>query len=418
MKKYKVGGAVRDELLGLVPEDDDYVIVGATPEQMLALGYQQVGADFPVFLHPVTREEHALARTERKSGWGHKGFVTAYDPNVTLFDDLVRRDLTINAMAKDEDGRLIDPHGGRKDLQDGILRAVSPAFAEDPLRVLRIARFAARYGFAIDPETADMCRQVAASDEFAGLTAERVGGELMKALGTAQPEQFFRALASLDALHQHFPEIHDLIGQSQPEEHHPEGDAFEHTMLVLRQAASMTKDVDLRFAALVHDLGKGLTPKELLPKHHGHEEAGVPLVAALSHRLRLPTDTRRKGQVAARYHAYVHRIEEMNASRISRLADEIGATHSRGNVELLSLIGLCDRRGRLGREDADYPQAAYFEGVMDAVAGAKFRDRFTPEEIRGMSVERRQNEQARMRVDAVKSWLHDRHHADSTAPAP
>ena len=420
MRTYLVGGAVRDLLLDIKPKDRDYVVVGATAQQMLDLGFQHIDADFPVFLHPETRDEYALARTERKAGQGHKGFSIEYDPTVTLEQDLLRRDLTINAMAMAEDGELIDPYGGERDLRDGILRAVSPAFAEDPLRVLRVARFAARYGFTIAPETIEMCRDIARREEFARLTSERLGLELMKALECPHPESFFRSLLEMRALHVHFPEIAALVGVPQPPEHHPEGDAFEHTMLVLQQAVRHSYGVpgDLvgpyRFAALVHDLGKATTPKEILPAHHRHEERGVPLVADLCNRLRLPTLVRQKGQVAARYHTHVHRIMAMSASGLARFANEINAPHSLENVALLSFIGACDQRGRLGREGVDYPEADFFEGVMRAVHAAKFRDRFAPEEIRGMSTERRQNEMARIRVDAVKAWLRERSSDAST----
>lgn len=417
MRTYLVGGAVRDILLGKTPKDRDYVVVGATPEAMIHAGFKQVGAAFQVYLHPETGDEYALARTETKVGTGHTGFVTEFAPHISLEDDLVRRDLTINAMAMDADGTLIDPLNGRSDLENGILRATSDAFGEDPLRILRTARFAARFGYAVETGTAQVCAALGRSDEFRNLTRERVGVELMKTLETDHPERFFEFLQVIDILDVHFPEIAALVGQTQPAEHHPEGDAFVHTMLVLRQAVIESADPVIRFAALVHDLGKGITPKDLLPKHHKHEKAGVPLVEDLCTRLRLPSDYKRVGQVAAQYHGHIHKIGEMTASGLGRFAAEIGADHSRRNIDLLSVIGRCDARGRLGREDDPYPEATLFEGVMTAIGSTKFRDQFSPEEIAGMSVERRQNEQARLRVEAAKAWLQE-NAATDRAPSP
>ena len=288
MKIYQVGGAVRDKLLGKPVKDRDWVVVGATPEEMDALGYQPVGKDFPVFLHPETYEEYALARTERKTGPGYKGFAVHYAPDVTLEDDLARRDLTINAMAEDSDGRLIDPFGGRTDLENKILRHVSPAFIEDPLRVLRVARFATRLDFQIADETLALMRQIVESGELDHLVAERVWSELERALGEARPVRFFEVLRDCGALETLFPDIERLFGVPQPPEHHPEVDTGVHTMLVLEQAARLSDDRQIRFAVLTHDLGKGTTPPAEWPKHTGHEERSAELIRLLCKRYRIP----------------------------------------------------------------------------------------------------------------------------------
>jgi len=407
---------VRDRLLGHVSKDRDWVVVGETPETMLAAGFEQVGADFPVFLHPETREEHALARTERKVGSGYLGFETAHGPEVTLEEDLRRRDLTINAMAMDADGTLVDPYGGAADLRAGVLRAVSEAFAEDPLRVLRVARFAARYGFEVEEGTRRMCTRISRLDEFATLSADRVGVETLKALGEPGPDRYFRFLADIGALGVHYPEIAALAGQAQPVAHHPEGDAFEHTMLVLRRAAVEDLPPSARFGALVHDLGKGLTPKDRLPRHHGHEQAGVPLVDAMCRRLRLSNELARAGRIAAEWHTHVHRIGEMKPSTVARLADALDVRHHPDNAVLLEQVSRCDARGRLGHEDDPYPQGARFLAAMEAAASVRFRDSFTPAEIAAMSVEARKTALARITAAAIRERL--RAPADDTPFTP
>jgi len=311
MQTYLVGGAVRDKLLGLPVQDRDYVVVGATPEQMIARGFKPVGADFPVFLHPETREEYALARTERKAGHGYKGFKVYAAPDVTLEDDLRRRDLTINAMAEDEAGHLVDPYGGAADLRDGLLRHVSEAFAEDPVRILRVARFAARYaprGFRVADETLALMRSMVKAGEADHLVAERVWAELERALGEERPSAFFWVLRSCGALARLFPEIDRLIGVPQPSQHHPEVDTGVHVMLVLDAAARLSPDPRVRFAALVHDLGKSETPAAEWPKHVGHEKRGAELVKALCERFRVPNEYRDLGVIAARFHALCHRV--------------------------------------------------------------------------------------------------------------
>ena len=357
LNAYLVGGAVRDMLLGRAPKDRDFVVLGATPEHMLALGFEQVGASFPVYRHPSTGDEWALARSERSNGASYKDFEVT-TAGVSLRDDLARRDLTLNAMAMRVDGTtLVDPFGGRADLEAGVLRHVSSAFAEDPVRVLRVARFAARYGFTVAPETLELMRAMVSDGLLDHLVPERVGLELMKAMGEAHPSMFFRVLAQVGGLDVVFPELGALQGVLQPVKHHPEGDAFEHTMLVLEQAALATEDVVTRFAALVHDLGKGETPRELWPKHHKHEEAGVPLVDRLCERARLPNAWARAGRQAARYHTRVHRLlDARRAGPLEKMMRELRVAHTLEHVERLAVVARSDARGRTGMESLDYPQ--------------------------------------------------------------
>ncbi|MDN6652498.1 MAG: multifunctional CCA addition/repair protein, partial [Enterobacterales bacterium] len=312
MKIFLVGGAVRDKRLNLPVYDRDWVIEGATPEELTAQGFQQVGKDFPVFLHPKSREEYALARTERKSGHGYTGFVTYFAPDVTLEQDLLRRDLTINAMAESADGTLIDPYGGLNDLNNKVLRHVSDAFHEDPLRVLRVARFAARFahlGFHVAPETMALMAQMTADNELQNLTPERVWRETEKALITQSPQVYFQVLRDCGALAVLFPEIDNLFGVPAPEKWHPEIDTGIHTLMALAIAAELTDEIDVRFATLTHDLGKGLTPPEYWPHHHGHGPAGVKLVEALCQRLRVPNAIRELAKIVAEYHDLIHTVE-------------------------------------------------------------------------------------------------------------
>jgi tRNA nucleotidyltransferase/poly(A) polymerase len=309
VKSYLVGGAVRDGLLGLPVKDKDWVVVGATPQQMLDAGYQQVGRDFPVFLHPQSHEEYALARTERKSGSGYTGFTCYAAPDVTLEQDLLRRDLTVNALAQDDNGTIIDPYGGRADLQNRLLRHVSPAFGEDPLRVLRVARFAARYAhlsFRIADETLTLMRDMTAAGELEHLTPERVWKETEGALGTRNPQVFFQTLRDCGALKVLFPEIDSLYGVPAPEKWHPEIDTGVHTLMTLTMSAMLSPEIDIRFATLCHDLGKGLTPKHLWPRHHGHGPAGVKLVEQLCLRLKVPNEMRDLAKLVAEFHDLIH----------------------------------------------------------------------------------------------------------------
>lgn len=369
MQIYLVGGAVRDKLLGLEVKDRDYVVVGTTPEEMVAQGYKPVGADFPVFLHPQTKEEYALARTERKSGRGYKGFTVYAAPDVTLEDDLRRRDLTINAMAESEDGTLIDPFGGANDLRTGILRHVSPAFAEDPVRVLRVARFAARYaarGFQVAASTLALMRQMVESGEVDHLVAERVWAETEGALAEQTPQRFFETLRECGALARVFPEIEALFGVPQPPRYHPEVDSGLHTMMVLAQAARLSADTRVRFAALVHDLGKGQTPETEWPKHRGHEERGVELVNNLCRRLRVPNEYRELAVVVARYHLHCHRASELRAATILHTLEAVDAFRRPERFEPFLLACEADMRGRTGWEDKPYPQGEVLRRAFEA----------------------------------------------------
>ena len=361
MKKYLVGGAVRDELLGRPSKDRDYVVVGQTPETMLAQGYKAVGKDFPVFLHPVSGEEYALARTERKVGKGHCGFEVVADPTVTLDDDLARRDLTINAIAKDLDtGALVAPHGGLEDLKKGILRHVSPAFEEDPLRVLRVARFAARYadlGFSVAPETLSLMGRMAARGDLDELTAERVWGEVSKALTCPRPSVFLQVLRQCGALKAIAPEVDRLYGVPQVEEHHPEIDTGIHTEMVVDQAARLAPgNAEVAFAALVHDLGKGLTPEEEWPKHHKHEENGVQPVLEVCARWKVPADYRALAAAVCEHHLTAHRAMEIRPGTFLSLFENLGVIRRPDRLEPFLMACEADARGRLGLEDRHYPQ--------------------------------------------------------------
>jgi tRNA nucleotidyltransferase (CCA-adding enzyme) len=366
MEIYKVGGAVRDRLLGKPVKDCDWVVVGATPEQMEALGYRPVGKDFPVFLHPDTHEEYALARTERKSGRGYKGFTVHAAPDVTLQEDLRRRDLTINAMAEAADGSLIDPFGGRADLEDGILRHVSPAFVEDPLRVLRVARFAARLDFRVAHETLQLMREMSTSGELNDLTAERVWQELERALGEARPRRFFEVLRACGALAVLFPEIDCLFGVPQRSDYHPEVDTGVHIMMVLDAAARLSSDARVRFAALTHDLGKGNTPSDILPRHYGHEERSVALLNELCDRYRAPNDFRELAATVARYHGLTHRVADLRGGTVLKLLQGTDAFRRPERFEQFLLACEADYRGRLGFESRDYPQAGFLRAAFAA----------------------------------------------------
>ncbi|HEK2693489.1 TPA: multifunctional CCA addition/repair protein [Proteus mirabilis] len=363
MKIYLVGGAVRDQLLNLPVKDRDWVVVGATPETLLQQGYQQVGKDFPVFLHPDTHEEYALARTERKSGSGYTGFTCYAAPDVTLEDDLQRRDLTINAIAYSAKGEYIDPYHGIDDIHAKLLRHVSDAFSEDPLRVLRVARFAARFaplGFKIAPETMSLMQEMTNSGELNALTAERVWKETEKALHSQAPQVYFEILHQCGALKILFPEINALFGVPAPKKWHPEIDTGIHTMMVLAMASRLTDDIAVRFSALCHDLGKGVTPVENWPHHHGHGPAGVPLVEALCQRYRIPNQIRDLAKLAAKYHDHLHRIEKMRPSKIIRLFDAIDAWRKPERIDQLAIISEADARGRQGSENLSYPQGIFF----------------------------------------------------------
>jgi tRNA nucleotidyltransferase (CCA-adding enzyme) len=390
MEVYLVGGAVRDELLGLPVKERDWCVVGATPEDLRKLGYRPVGKDFPVFLHPETGEEYALARTERKSGRGYHGFTFHTSPDVTIEQDLVRRDLTINAMAKDADGTLIDPCNGQADLQSKTLRLVSDAFAEDPVRILRAAKFAARFhklGFRIDGETLRTMQRMVVDGEVDALVPDRVWQETETALGGPDPQVFFEVLRECTALAVVFPEIEALFGIPQPEKWHPEIDCGIHTLMALEQAALLSEDASVRFAALVHDLGKATTAKEILPKHNGHELRSVKIVKALSKRLPIPTAFRELGCLVAEFHAHAHRAFELRPATVLKVLNRADAFRRPERFEKFLLACEADARGRTGLEDRPYRQADFFRAAYKAASEIGISD-LTGSELPGEEIGR------------------------------
>lgn len=385
---YLVGGAVRDALLGRPPGDRDWVVVGSSQGEMEAAGYRAVGRDFPVFLHPRSQEEFALARTERRSGRGHRGFVVDADPGVTLEQDLRRRDLTINAMARDGEGALVDPWGGEADLRDRWLRHVSPAFAEDPLRILRVARFAAQLGehdFRLHPDTATLLREMVAADMLAELAPERVWNELSRALMSPMPQRFFTLLREVDALPRLLPELEAQFGQPQPAKYHPEIDAGLHTLLCLQATARAQDPLPVRFAVLCHDFGKGITPAEILPSHRGHERSGLPLVEAVCERFRVPRDCRELALKVCEWHLHGHRARELRPGTLLEVLEGLDALRRPERLEAFLAACTADVRGRTGYEDSGYPQAAVYRAALAAVqavdAGAIARACPTPAQI-------------------------------------
>jgi len=369
METYLVGGAVRDELLGRPVRERDWVVVGTTPEALERAGFRPVGREFPVFLHPESREEYALARTERKTGTGYRGFTVCAAPDVTLEQDLARRDLTINAMARDSEGRLIDPYGGEEDLRRRVLRHVSPAFSEDPVRVLRVARFAALLagdGFSVAAATMNLMAGMVASGEVDALVPERVWQETGRALETDRPDVYIEVLRACGALARVFPEIDRLFGVPQPARWHPEVDTGVHVLLVMRAVAALTPSARVRFAALVHDLGKGVTPEEILPGHRGHEEKGARLVEEMAERLRIPNDFRDLGVLAARYHGLCHRALELRPGTVLQLLERLDAFRRPGRFREFLVACEADMRGRKGFEAVAYPQAELLQAALDA----------------------------------------------------
>ncbi|MFT0211302.1 multifunctional CCA addition/repair protein [Pseudomonas sp. F1_0610] len=369
MQIFKVGGAVRDRLLNQPITDIDYVVVGASPQQMLDAGFQPVGADFPVFLHPETKQEYALARTERKSGHGYGGFEIYSAPDVSLEDDLIRRDLTINAIAEDEQGIIYDPHNGQADIAQRVLRHVSPAFAEDPLRVLRVARFAARYanlGFSIAPETLELMQQLAQSGELNHLTPERVWKEVSRALMEPRPDVFISSLRECQALSVLFPEVDALFGVPQNPKSHPEIDTGLHLLHVLRQCAIHKQSLAVRWACLLHDLGKGLTDKDQLPHHPNHDKAGIPLIKAVNQRYRIPKEQAAMAVLVGQYHSLCHRALELSAEQIAQLLYALNAIqHPQRLIEFCAACEM-DSCGRYGFEQQPYPQSDFLRGALDA----------------------------------------------------
>ncbi|NOZ51944.1 MAG: multifunctional CCA addition/repair protein [Gammaproteobacteria bacterium] len=377
MKVYLVGGAVRDKLLGLQPKEFDWVVVGSTPEEMRRNGYKQVGKHFPVFLHPETHEEYALARTERKTAPGYTGFDTDASVDVTLEEDLKRRDLTINAIAEDKHGNIIDPFNGVNDIMQRQLRHVSAAFTEDPVRILRVARFSAKlasFKFSIASETKTLMQTMVASGEIDALVPERIWKELERSLVTHNPQCFFKVLRQCGALKKLLPEIDQLFGIPQPEKHHPEIDTGIHTLLVLQQAAMLTSNPIVKFAALTHDLGKGTTPKEQWPKHVGHEERGVSLVKTVCKRLRIPNNYRDLALHVARYHLHCHRAAELTPKTLLKVLKNIDALRRPDRFEQFLLACEADARGRTGFENKEYPQANLFRTAFNAITDINISD--------------------------------------------
>ncbi len=403
---YCVGGAVRDRLLGLTVQDHDWVVVGSTPEQMVAQGFQPVGKDFPVFLHPTTHEEYALARTERKTARGYQGFAVYAAPDVTLEQDLLRRDFTINAIAQEfdgehADGKLIDPHNGIADLHAGILRHVSAAFGEDPVRILRAARFAARFGFSIAPETLALMRGMVDNGEVDALVAERVWQELARGLMEKNPSRFFETLRSCGALAKIMPEVDALFGVPQPEKYHPEIDCGIHTMMVIDDAAQHDYPLEVRYAALTHDLGKGNTPKDILPRHIGHELRSVELVKQLSQRLRASSECRELALLAARYHGDIHRAKELRAETVIKLFQSADAWRRPERFTQLLQACASDARGRTGHEQDDYPQEEYLLHLLSvarAVDAGEIASRLTDSSAIAAAVQQ-------ARTDAISAWV-------------
>ena len=402
MKVYRVGGSVRDELLGLPVKDHDYVVVGSDPEEMVRLGFRPVGKDFPVFLHPQTKQEYALARTERKTGRGYKGFTVYAEREVTLEQDLARRDLTINAIARAEDGTLIDPFHGADDLRLGILRHVGEAFVEDPVRILRVARFAARFAFEIAPETLALMRRMVAEGEVDHLVAERAWQEIARGLMEQRPSLMFEALRACGALARILPELDALFGVPQPLQHHPEGDAGLHTLLVIDYAASRRFALPVRFAALTHDLGKGTTPRNELPRHIGHEERSIELIRGISERLRVPVDCRDLALLSARYHGQIHRAQTLRAGTIVKLLEHADALRRPERFEQLLQACASDFHGRPGFEALAYAPAPLLRTALAAA-----------QEVDAGAIAQRLEDRTKIasavheaRVHAVKAALH------------
>ena len=388
MKVYLVGGAVRDALLGYPSSERDWVVVGASPRELLDRGYQQVGRDFPVFLHPETRDEYALARTERKQGHGYTGFAVHCDPAVTLEQDLLRRDLTVNAMARSAEGEIIDPYGGQRDLAARVLRHVSAAFVEDPLRVLRTARFAARYahlGFSVAPETLALMAEIVNQGELAHLPAERIWVELERALGERDPQVFVQVLRDCGALEALLPEVEALFGVPQTERYHPEIDTGIHTLMALQQAARLTPASDVRFALLVHDLGKGTTPRDEWPRHIAHEQRGLQLVERVCQRLKAPGQYRELALKVCQYHTHCHRALELRGKTLLRLLQATNALRRPERFEAFLLACEADARGRRGLEQCDYPQADYLRRALAAAREVSAAD-FSAQGLQGKAL--------------------------------
>lgn len=402
MKIFLVGGAVRDQLLGLKAVENDWLVVGADPEDMQAKGFRPVGKDFPVFLHPDSNEEYALARTERKTGKGYKGFHFYTDKNISVEEDLLRRDLTINAMAQDEHGKLIDPYGGEKDLKERVLRHVSPAFSEDPLRVLRLARFAAQFGqlgFSVAEETIELVKNISRSGELETLVAERVWQELHKALASPKPDIFFEVLRQGEALKIIFPEIDALFGIEQRPEYHPEIDCGIHLIMCLQQAARLESNTRVRFAVLCHDFGKATTPKDQLPKHIGHEQRSRKITRSFCERLRIPREFQQLAEKVAEYHLLCHIAFELRAETLLKLFKNLSAFSNEKNLDEFLLACEADARGRLGLENREYPQGNYLRAMFLAAQNIK-SDEVDKQKFQGKAFGEQLD---KLRISAIKA---------------
>lgn len=408
MQTYLVGGAVRDMAMGLEPKDQDFVVVGGTPAQMKLRGFKQVGADFPVFLHPVSGHEYALARRERKTGKGYVGFETEFTPDVTLEEDLGRRDLTINSMAYERGVGLVDPFGGLNDVENKVLRHATDAFAEDPVRVLRLARFRARFGpeWTVAPETHELIYKMVKSGTLDELTPERVWKEMSRALMEKHPRLFFDTLLEVDALKVVFPDLWRLKSALEARRWHPEGDAFEHTMLVLTQAAAFGFDLDSRFACLVHDIGKGLTPREEMPSHFTHDVKGEPLAWQFAQNLTVPATMRDLAAKATRYHMNMHKLDKLNPKTYVKMFDDMSALRNPVMVDVLFNVGVADERGRLGSENNEIGHLNFLFSAFNAYKSVKFADVFPNGETRG-EVIREKMRQARVKAVAAakREWF-------------
>jgi len=401
VQRYLVGGAVRDKLLNLAVYDRDWVVVGATPEQMLAEGYTAVGKDFPVFLHPKSKEEHALARTERKTGAGYTGFQCHFAPNITLEEDLLRRDLTINAIAQDAQGNLIDPYHGQQDLQNRVLKHVSEAFVEDPLRVLRVARFAAKLahlGFTIAPETMNLMAEIVQSGELEHLTAERVWQEWQKSLTTQDPQVFLSVLRECGALAVVLPEISCLFGVPQPEKWHPEIDTGIHTLMVAKQVALLSGSPYVRFAAQVHDLGKGITPESEWPSHKMHCHTGVSIIKALCERVRVPNEYRDLALMVCEQHSNIHRAAELKPATKLKILNKFDVWRKPDRLNDILICCMADSRGRTGHEQIEYPQKAIFQRAYQAALNVQVQD-IISDGFKGADIRR---EMEKRRIEAIE----------------
>ncbi|WP_286262827.1 multifunctional CCA addition/repair protein [Thalassotalea atypica] len=407
---YLVGGAVRDKLLNREVTEQDFLVIGATAAQMLSLGFTPVGKDFPVFLHPKTKDEYALARTERKQGQGYTGFVCYAEPDVTIEQDLLRRDLTVNAMAQDKDGNIIDPYNGQQDLSDRILRHVSDAFEEDPLRVLRVARFAARYyqyGFSIASETLELMSKISNSGELATISAERIWKEMQRSLTEPNPEVFFEVLRQCQALEKIWPSLDALWDVPNPAKWHPEICTGVHTMMVLKSAVEKSGATTIRFAALCHDLGKGLTPQERLPSHPGHEKAGLDLVEQICNQLKVPNQYKSLALKACEYHLHCHKAFELKATTILRMFNQLDVWRKVDEFEDFLVVCHADFNGRLGNEKAPYPQREFLSEISGACRKIQARP-FVEQGFKGKDI-KLQIEQARLaKIVELKEELEDR----------